>query len=70
MDVVKHKCYEYTDDDNHYGCSYIGLIEKQNYSKDKKNHSHQSASKSIKSISDIYGIDDGDSDEESYDRIK
>lgn len=70
MDIVKHKCYKYR---NHYdddGSSDIGLIKKQYDTKDKQNNRHQSPSKSIQSIYDIYRIDDRDSSEECEYRIK
>lgn len=70
MNIVKHKCYEYSGYDNDHGSSDICLIKKQNNTEDKKDDGHKSSSKSIKSISDIYSVDDRDSSEESEYRIE
>jgi len=70
MNIVKHKCHK---DGNHYSnhrSGDVGLIEKQNHTKHKKRYRHKATCESIKSISNIYGIDDRDSGEESDDWVK
>ena len=69
VDIVKHKCYKHSDNYSNQCCSDIGLIEKQHDGKYKEDDGHQSACESIQSISDIYSIDDRDSDEEGEYRI-
>jgi hypothetical protein len=70
MDIIKHECYQHSDDDSDHGRGYIRLIEEENYGKDQKYYRHQTACKSVESIGDIDGIDDRDSDEEGEYRIE
>lgn len=70
MDVVEHEGDEHSDNDSYDRSGDIGLVKKQNDSEHKQDDSHQSACESVKSISDIYRIDDRDSSEEGKYRIK
>ena len=70
MNIIKHKCYKYRDNDDDDRSSDIGLVKKQYDTKDKKNDGHQSSSESVQSIYNVYRIDDRDSSEEGKYRIK